>query len=88
MAASANGSNLNKGKGTLTDANGNVFTRSSFVGNKGSQVTKGGASTSFPGAACLELWWKNGLMQASKYGGGWYKYTGTAWVSVNPVTDM
>jgi len=86
--ASPNGSNLNKAKGTLIDNSGNVWTRSNFGAKKGSDVKKGAAATSFPGGACMELWFRDGKITGSRYGNGWYVYNGSSWVVCNPTTDM
>ena len=89
MAASPHGSNLGKGKGTLTDATGNAFTCTTTASSrKGNQVNKGGSSISFPGGMCVELWYVNGLIIGKKFSDGWYRYTGTTWVASNPANDM
>jgi hypothetical protein len=88
MPASPHGSNLGKGKGTLTDAAANAFTCTTTASRKGAQVNKNAAGTAFPGGQCVELWYVNGSIVGKRFSDGWYRYTGSAWVATNPANDM
>ena len=88
MAAVANGTNLGKGKGTITDASGNAFTYATTPSRRGAQVNKGGVSTSFPGGLCAELWYVGSTVYGRKWDTGWYRYTGSAWVTANQANNM
>lgn len=88
MAASPNGTNLAKGKGTLMDVAGNVFSYATPPSRRGAQVNKGGVSTAFPGGLSAELWYQNGSVFGRRWDVGWYRYTGSAWVTANPATNM
>jgi len=88
MAISPHGTQLGKGKGTITDTVGNAFTYASVPTRKGAQVNKGGVSTAFPGTMAVELWYVNGSLVGKKFGGSWVKYNGSSWVSCNPANDM
>jgi hypothetical protein len=89
MSASPHGSNLGKGKGTLTTSTGDAFTCTATQNSrKGAQVNKNAAGVAFPGGMCVELWYVNGTIVGKKFSSGWFKYTGSAWVPANPANDM